>query len=188
MFYESLLRTHNLPKGNIEIGEYTTGIPLVISRVHSQIKIGKFCSIAPEVTIVPAMGHIPSNKIHRNFRVSTFPLAILCGGWNKSWSLPEKDYVIIGNDVWIGTRAVILPGVIIGDGAIVGAGAVVTHDIPPYAIVAGSPARIIRHRYSDANIASLLRIQWWNWDLKKIRQNIDLFYGDIEIFIQKFEK
>ncbi len=184
---ESLVRTRSIPKGSIEIGEHTTGIPLVISRIDNIVRIGKFCSIAPEVTIIPALGHIPSGKEYRHFRVSTFPLAILCGEWKSDWDLPgARNQVIVGNDVWIGARAILLPGIKVGDGSIIGAGAVVTHDVPPYAIVAGTPSKIIRYRYSEEQIDSLLKIAWWNWNIRKIKANIDYFYGDIDCFIKKF--
>lgn len=92
----------------------------------------------------------------------------------------------IGNDVWIGYGATILSGVRIGDGAIVGANAVVTKDVPPYAIVAGNPAHVIRMRFSPQIISDLLQIQWWNWPFDKIRKNMPLLLSDnITKFIQQ---
>lgn len=79
---------------------------------------------------------------------------------------------MIGNDVWIGYDAIIMPGVKIGDGAIIGTRAVVTKDIPPYTIVGGVPAKPIRKRFDDKTIEKLLSIKWWNWDKEKIKQNI----------------
>ena len=79
---------------------------------------------------------------------------------------------MIGNDVWIGYDAIIMPGVKIGDGAIIGTRAVVTKDIPPYTIVCGVPAKPIRKRFDDKTIEKLLLIKWWNWDKEKIKQNI----------------
>jgi acetyltransferase-like isoleucine patch superfamily enzyme len=180
----------SMPLGSVEIGDYTSGIPLVISRVAANIvRIGKFCSISPEVTIVPSLGHIPSYKENRNYRVSTYPLHDLCGGWKAEYDLPgDKNFVVVGNDVWIGTKAILLPGIKVGDGSIVGAGAVVTHDVPPYAIVAGVPAKVIGFRYSEEQINRLLKIAWWNWGIDKIRANIDYFYGDIDSFIRKFSE
>ena len=93
---------------------------------------------------------------------------------------------MIGSDVTIGVNAIILPGVKIGDGVIIGAGAVVTCDIPPFAVVAGVPARVLRYRYSPEQIKKLLRIAWWNWDDKKIFDNMDYFYGNVDSFIEKF--
>lgn len=112
---------------------------------------------------------------------------MLYGHWKANWNLPQDiRYVIVGNDVWIGTRAILLPEVKVGDGAIVGAGAVVTHNVPPYAIVVGVPAKVIGFRYSKEQIDKLLKIAWWNWGINKIRANIDYFYGDIDVFINKF--
>lgn len=89
---------------------------------------------------------------------------------------PAKHYktisdTIIGNDVWIGYEALIMPGVKIGDGAVIGTRAVVTKDVEPYTIVGGNPAKIIRKRFDDATIEKLLEIQWWNWEIEKIMEN-----------------
>lgn len=93
--------------------------------------------------------------------------------------------VNIGNDVWIGQNVIILPGVTIHDGAVCAAGAVVTHDVPPYTIVGGVPAKPIRKRYSDDVIEKLLSIRWWDWTDEKIRENIEYFYQP-EKFVEKF--
>ena len=97
----------------------------------------------------------------------------------------SKGTVVIGNDVWIGARATILSGVTVGDGAVIGAGALVAKDVPPYAIVGGVPARLIKYRFSSEIINELLEIKWWDWDSKKLTQNIDDFYLDVEEFIKK---
>ena len=80
---------------------------------------------------------------------------------------------MIGNDVWIGYEAVILAGVTIGDGAIIGTRAVVTRDVPPYTIVGGVPARVIRRRFSQETIAALLRLRWWDWPRERIARNLE---------------
>lgn len=114
---------------------------------------------------------------------------MLYGGWKAKWNLPgDTNSVIVGNDVWIGTRAILLPGITVGDGAIIGAGCVVTHNVSPYAIVAGVPAKVIGFRYSKEQIDKLLKIAWWNWGTNKIRANIDYFYGDIDSFIEEFSE
>ncbi|TPK87539.1 CatB-related O-acetyltransferase [Mesorhizobium sp. B2-4-13] len=89
----------------------------------------------------------------------------------------------IGNDVWIGFRAIIMPGITIGGGAVVGAGSIVTKDVAPYAIVAGNPARFIRNRFADDQIASLLAIRWWEWSDEKIKAEQPRMFGPIDAFI-----
>ena len=84
---------------------------------------------------------------------------------------------VIGNDVWIGMEAVMLPGVRIGDGAIVGAKSVVTHDVPPYAIFAGNPARVVKMRFDEATVVRLLEVAWWNWPVDRISRNLDAIRG-----------
>lgn len=91
----------------------------------------------------------------------------------------------IGNDVWIGRGATVLPGVSIGHGAVVGADAVVTRDVPPYAIVAGNPARVIRFRFSEATIPRMLEIRWWDWNDEKIKMEVDALTGPIDAFVAR---
>ncbi len=122
---------------------------------------------------------------HRLSALSTYPFPVLAQAWNdkspvtNAWD--NKGDIVIGNDVWIGFEAVIMAGVHIGDGAIIGTRALVTKDVPPYAIVGGVPARIIRKRYDDATIEMLLSIRWWDWPPEKIAQNLEaLQQGDVK--------
>lgn len=184
----NMLRMQRPPKGPVQIGAFSRGTPFIFSFLkNDSVVIGKFCSIAADVVMIPTVGHIPPHD-YRKYRVSTFPLAYLKkNGWRESYSLPnENASIIVGNDVWIGARAIILSGLKIGDGVIIGAGAVVTHDVPPYAVVGGVPAKILRYRYSEDQIKKLLKIAWWNWSLDKIVVNLDYFYGDVDAFITKF--
>jgi acetyltransferase-like isoleucine patch superfamily enzyme len=177
--WEELVSKFRPPLGVVKIGEHTYGSPIIISfRQKDSVTIGKFCSIADDVIIV-------LSGEHRYDMVSTFPLKtkLLNGKEDETWS---KGPVIIGNDVWIGSRAIILSGVKVGDGAIIGAGAVVTDNVSPYVIVAGVPARVLKFRFREDQIRKLLEIAWWNWDLKEIVKNIDYFYGDVNDFIAKF--
>lgn len=121
-------------------------------------KIGSFCSIAEGVGI--------GGSQHPLDWVSTSPVFYkVSGGTGKhfgSFDAPVVKNTIIGNDVWIGSKAIIMQGVTIGDGAVIGACAVVTKDVPPYAIVGGVPAKIIRYRFDDKIVVDLLETQWWN--------------------------
>lgn len=134
--------------------------------------IGKFCAIATQVKFI--MG----GANHQLDSISTYPFPIFGHGWeggmDKILNLPAKGDTLIGNDVWLGYDALILPGVTIGDGAIIGARSVVATDIPPYAIAAGNPARVIRSRFGESEMARLLEIQWWNWEIEKITRNLHL--------------
>jgi virginiamycin A acetyltransferase len=84
---------------------------------------------------------------------------------------------MIGNDVWTGWKSTIMPGVTVGDGAVIGACAVVTRDVPPYAVVAGNPARVVRMRYTPEEVEKLLRARWWDWDAEKITRNLAVTSG-----------
>lgn len=96
--------------------------------------------------------------------------------WVAKINFSDKKPITIGNDVWIGSRSIVMDGVTIGDGAIVAAGSVVTKDVPPYAIVGGVPAKIIKYRFSDDIIKRLLEVKWWNLSDEKISEIIDLFH------------
>ena len=92
--------------------------------------------------------------------------------------LPNKGDTIVGNDVWIGQNVTIMPGVHIGDGAVIGANSVVAKNVQPYTIVAGNPIKEIRKRFSNDEINILLEIEWWNWDIDKIINNLDIILGN----------
>jgi len=102
-------------------------------------------------------------------------------------SRPPARRVVVGHDVWIGHSAIVLPGVTIGNGAVVGAGAVVTKDVPPYAIVAGNPARLVRYRFSDELIARLSATQWWSLDDEALRR-FGPYMNDVEKFLEVAER
>lgn len=162
---------------NVEIGDYS-----YIGRGSriGNTKIGKFCSIGPDVKC--GLGRHPS----QNF-VSTHPI-FFSTRKQAQVSFADKEYfeeflrIDIGNDVWIGTNAVILDGIKIGDGAIVAACSVVTKDVPPYAIVAGAPAKLIRYRFNSEEIHYLLKHKWWDRDPAWIKENYRSFH-DIKQFI-----
>jgi virginiamycin A acetyltransferase len=114
---------------------------------------------------------------HKISGFSTYPFQIFSNGWEhvmpQPSELPFKGDTVIGNDVWIGYETVIMPGVKIGDGAIVAAKSVVVKDVPPYTVVGGNPATLLRQRFSDETINILLEIAWWNWDIEKITRNLE---------------
>jgi acetyltransferase-like isoleucine patch superfamily enzyme len=165
------------------VGKYTYGAPIVKDwHQGSTLKIGDFSSIAENVTILLGGNH-PTDWI------SSFPFGIVFDEFKeKHYNYPKssKGSVIIGNDVWIGLNTTILSGVTIGDGAIVAAGSIVTKNVEPYAIVGGNPAKVIKKRFSDEAISKLLTIQWWNWEIDKIKDNLDLIMSDdINLFIDR---
>jgi virginiamycin A acetyltransferase len=101
----------------------------------------------------------------------------------------KKGDTTIGNDVWIGMEATIMPGVSIGDGAIISARSVVTKDVEPYAIVGGNPAKPIKKRYNDDTIDILLEIKWWNWPIKEIETSLELITGnDIDALLRRYQE
>jgi acetyltransferase-like isoleucine patch superfamily enzyme len=150
-------------------GDYTyCDGPIRILFEESDLIVGKYCSISSAVTILLGGNHRPE-------WISTFPFTLGNG-------LPAtKGDVIIGNDVWIGLHATILSGVVIGDGAVIGARSVVTKNVPPYAIVAGNPARVRKMRFTEQGRADLLRIKWWDWPHEKVLGAAHILQsGDIE--------
>jgi acetyltransferase-like isoleucine patch superfamily enzyme len=169
-----------ISKGNITIGDQTYGhLNIICFKDSDTVRIGKYCSIASNVFIF-------GGGEHNTELISTFPFKNFFQNFEIDPNVTTKGPVIIGNDVWIGTNAIILSGISIGDGAVIGAGSVVTKDVPPYTIVAGNPAKIIKYRFTDDQIKKLLKISWWNWPLEKIIANIDCFYDNPQIFIERF--
>lgn len=143
-----------------------------------KLVIGKFCSIASGAKFLMNSGN------HRVDAFTTYPFPIFGQGWDDE--IPEADYweqrgdIVVGNDVWIGFEALIMAGVTIGDGAIIGARSVVTKDVPPYTIVAGSPARVIKQRFPDEVVEKLLMLRWWDWEIEKVTEKIPaLLSGDL---------
>lgn len=138
--------------------------------------IGKFCAIATGVKFI--MG----GANHKLDGISTYPFPIFGQGWETEieqvMNLPSRGDTIVSNDVWIGYESLIMPGVRIGDGAVIAARSVVVKDIPPYTIAGGNPAQPIKQRFSDAEVAQLLEIKWWDWDRTKITRNIHLIMGN----------
>jgi len=153
----------------VQVGKHTYGAPKIFGD-KNLVKIGAFCSIAKEVVFL-------CNHDHNLDNVSTFPFNVLwgCGQNNHPTG---KGPIVIGNDVWIGYRAIILSGVTIGDGAVVGAGSVVTKDVPPYTVVAGNPAREIKKRFDDKTIGKLLEMKWWEWGDDKIKKHCFKLMGN----------
>ena len=139
--------------------------------VGDKLVIGKFCALAKDVKfIMNGANHLMSG-------FSTYPFYIFGNGWERATphreAFPYKGDTVVGNDVWIGYDAMVMPGVRIGDGAIVATRSVVAADVPPYAIIGGNPAKVIRRRFSDEMIAELLEIAWWNWSADKISRNLE---------------
>jgi acetyltransferase-like isoleucine patch superfamily enzyme len=144
--------------------------------------LGKFCSIGPDILI--GLGKHPSNTF-----VSTHPLFFSTLGQAQE-VICDRSYfdefapVTIGNDVWIGARAIILDGVNIGDGAIVAAGSLVTKDVPAYAIVGGVPAKVIKYRFEPSEIDFLMNFKWWDKDIRWLKANYKKFHN-IKAFVAK---
>jgi len=146
---------------------------------NDKLIIGNFCSIACGAKFIFNAANHTLNSF------STYPFPLFAEEWDEKLKVADswdnKGDIVIGNDVWIGFDAIIMSGVSIGDGAIIGTRAVVTKDIPPYAIVGGIPAKIIRKRFDDATIECLLKAQWWNWAPEKIKENLStIFNADVD--------
>jgi len=139
--------------------------------IGDKLIIGKFCSIARNVQFIMNGGN------HATEGFSTYPFFIFGNGWEKATpepgTLPFKGDTVIGNDVWIGYDAVIMPGVTVGDGAIIGAKSVVTSDVAPYSIVGGNPAMLIKERFDQRTIETLLKVEWWNWPIEVVTAQLN---------------
>jgi virginiamycin A acetyltransferase len=166
----------------VEIGEYTyydhPDDPLAFERDAvlylygpERLVIGRYCALAAGVRFVmPGANHADRGP-------STFPFGIFGGAWETTMPLvlsaPSRGDTVVGNDVWLGYQVLVMPGVTIGDGAVVAAGSVVTADVPPYAIAAGNPARVVRDRYASEDVERLLRAAWWSWPVELVTEHAE---------------
>lgn len=187
---------------NIEVGEYTiyndfVADPAGFERNNvlyhypvngDKLTIGRFCSLACGVRF------LFNSANHTLGSLSTYPFPIF---WGEEWGIDKSEVasawdnrgdIVVGNDVWIGYEAVVMAGVKIGDGAIIASRAVVTRDVPPYAIVGGVPARVIKYRFDEDTIRRLLEIRWWEWPAGKIRKALPLIrsgaVGELSLFAE----
>ena len=174
-------------KTHIEVGAFTTFDGEAGDCRIRNVKIGRYCSVAKHVDI-GLLQHpvnwlsVTPRQYYRNF-----------SGWSsfagKKMAVKpfdgESGMTEIGNDVWIGDRVVIMSGVKIGDGAIIAAGAVVTKDVPPYAVVGGIPARVIKYRFDESTIRRLLDLQWWRYDLADFG---DVDWSDVDSAVEVIRK
>lgn len=176
---------------NIVVGEYTyyddpddsegfeRNVLYHFPFIGDKLIIGKFCAIARGTKF------IMNGANHKLSGISTYPFQIFGHGWEKVMpepsDLPYKGDTVIGNDVWIGYDALIMPGVHIGNGAIVSSRSVVVSDVPSYTIVGGNPASPIRQRFSPDSVARLESLAWWDWPIETITWHLDLIVaGDID--------
>jgi acetyltransferase-like isoleucine patch superfamily enzyme len=168
----------------VKVGRHTYGHELLAVRDWGQgsmLTIGSFCSIADRCVVF-----LGGN--HRTDWITTFPFPFFAERWPSAEGIAghpaTNGDVSIGNDVWIGSNATILSGVTVGDGAVVAANACVTRDVPPYAIVAGNPARVVRHRFAPEVVEALLAIRWWDWSDERIAASLPLLCsGDVTAFV-----
>lgn len=193
-----LLRKCQFEGGNC-LGEHTYlshtsmgyGSYMGFSNEFSNCLIGRFCSIGNCVRIVSADHPTVMVSSYPAFYSDTFRISYVKESKYKEHIYTSNGYECeIGNDVWIGDNVLIKGGVTIGDGAIIAMGSVVLHDVEPYSIVGGVPAKIIRKRFDDATIEALINIQWWNKPIKWIRENADSFDDPrrfIELYCRKEE-
>ena len=164
------------------IGDYTYLVDQC-SVIYSTI--GKFCSIASHTRINP--GNHPmwrATQHHMTYRRVAYGFGEADDADFFQWR--RDAHVTIGNDVWIGHGAIVLPGVTIGDGAVVAAGAVISKDIAPYTIVGGVPGHEIRERFPREVAEAMQRIAWWNWDRATLEERFDDIAGDAEAFVAKY--
>ena len=172
-----------LPPPYVEVGNGTyfgDDVRFLTWTAEEQIHIGSFCSFASKISIFTGGGHSTAT-------VSTYPFEGMIGCNDPTRSYRTTRDTRIGNDVWVGDGAVIMGGVHIGHGAIIAAYSVVGRDVPPYAVMAGNPAEILRYRFSKPTVEALLRIAWWDWSADTIRSRLEWFFKPVNEFIRQFE-
>jgi virginiamycin A acetyltransferase len=176
VFLRPLIRSEK-----ISVGEYTyyddPDAPLEFEQRNvlyaygpERLEIGRYCALASGVRFVMAGAN------HAMLGPSTFPFGIFGGVWAETtmdlvMGAESRGDTVVGSDVWLGYQTLVMPGVTIGHGAVVAAGSVVVGDIPPYAIAGGNPARVLRLRYPEEEVAMLLRAAWWDWPVELVTEH-----------------
>lgn len=172
--------------GYLSIGAYSYGAPTL--RLYrgdqARVRIGRFTAIAPDgVIFYPGGGHRTDWVTAYGIR-AVFDLP----GAYEDGTPSSRGDIVVGNDCWIASDAVVTSGVTIGDGAVVATRAVVTRDVRPYAVVAGDPAREVRRRFPADQVEALLRIAWWDWPIEQVLEHVDLLCApDVAGFIRRFD-
>lgn len=188
-FLKNIIKNPNIIVGDYtyyddfeDVGNFEKNVKYHFDFVGDKLIIGKFCMIASNVTF------IMNGANHLSQAITAYPFAIFGNGWENAMegkSYPQKGNICIGNDVWIGYQATIMPGVTIGDGAIIATNATVVNSVEPYTIVGGNPAREIKKRFSATEIEQLLAIKWWDWPIEKITKNVQLLTSyNIELLLK----
>ncbi|MCA0402724.1 MAG: CatB-related O-acetyltransferase [Proteobacteria bacterium] len=181
-FLKSIIKNPNIIVGDytyyddpVDIHNFEKNVLYHFDFIGDKLIIGNFCQIATAVKFIMNGGNHDLNGF------SSFPFVIFQTYWPEVPFKPNrKKDTQIGNDVWIGYGATIMPGVNIGDGAIIATGAVVSKDVAPYEIVGGNPASVIRKRFDEETIDFLLKLQWWNWPIEQIKEYVlPIMKGDI---------
>ena len=153
----------------VDVYNFEKNVLYLFDFIQDKLIIGKFCQIATGVRF------IMNGANHALHGISTYPFKVFGEAWNEaSLEVVNKGDTIVGNDVWFGHSATIMPGVKIGSGAIIGANSLITKDVEPYTIVGGNPGRVIRKRFDGDTINFLLALNWWDWPIEKITDNIRL--------------
>jgi len=194
--YKQALKVHDYVflknDDNVVIGNKTYDNGALVWRwTNAMISIGKYCSIANNVKFIVDEGY------HKSSSITSFPLitnvlkndSILPSGKDKAQfikAIKQREGITIGNDVWIGMGAFIMPGVNVGNGVTIAANSVVTKDVPDYAIVGGTPAKIISFKHELLVIEALNSIAWWDWEDEVVKERGEDFYISTEQFIEKY--
>lgn len=167
-------RAENIfPLDCVQVGKYTYGnLRVIKTNKGGKLKIGNFCSVSDNNTFILNSDHYTKN-------ISTFPFKVRCIGTEQEESIYKGD-IIINDDVWIGYNVTILSGVTIGQGAVVAAGAVVTKDVPPYAIVGGIPAKVIKYRFNEEVRNKLEKVDFSKFDIDFVRCHIEDLYKEVD--------
>jgi len=183
-FLKNIINNPNIIVGDytyyddpVDVNNFLQNVLYHFDFVGDKLIIGKFCQIATGVRFIMNGGN------HALHGFSTFPFAAFGGVWSDvPLQAESKGDTLVGNDVWIGNSATIMPGIHIGDGAIIASNAVVTRHVAPYSIVGGNPAKLIRNRFDDNTIQALLKLQWWDWEIEKITKHAkDIALGNLDL-------